>query len=158
MAAVAATVQVQSLGTVCVQGSSSRLLGGKPLCLAPLPSTATRGVSLVVRAGSGLPSPTKVNSFCPPPPEPALRFFFVSVWQSESRWNSRESANLRDFHIFRYFSRSFSSRLLNFEPEHDLSLELDRGPLILGRVFILFACLSSISLLKFVATTSANRE
>lgn len=59
MAAVAATVQVQSLGTVCVQGSSSRLLGGKPLCLAPLPSTATRGVSLVVRAGSGLPSPTK---------------------------------------------------------------------------------------------------
>ncbi|CAM6024745.1 unnamed protein product [Sphagnum balticum] len=59
MAAVAATVQVQSLGTVCVQGSTSRLLGGKPLCLAPLPSTATRGASLVVRAGSGLPSPTK---------------------------------------------------------------------------------------------------
>jgi hypothetical protein len=88
MAAVAARVQVQSLGTVCVQGSSSRLLGGKPLCLAPLPSTSTRGVSLVVRAGSGLPSPTKVNSFCPPSPEPALRFFFVSVWQSESRWNS----------------------------------------------------------------------
>lgn len=59
MAAVAATVQVQSLGAVCVQGSSSRLLGGKPLCLAPLPSNSTRGVSLVVRAGSGLPSPTK---------------------------------------------------------------------------------------------------
>lgn len=103
MAAVAATVQVQSLGTVCVQGSSSRLLGGKPLCLAPLPSTATRGASLVVRAGSGLPSPTKVNSFCPPPLEPALRLFFVSVSQSKSRWNCWESASQRDFHIFRFF-------------------------------------------------------
>jgi hypothetical protein len=82
MAAVAATVQVQSLGTVCVQGSSSRLLGGKPLCLAPLPSTATRGVSLVVRAGSGLPSPTKVNSFCPRhwnPPFAYFSFLFRSL-------------------------------------------------------------------------------
>jgi hypothetical protein len=63
MAVIAARALLQSPATitVCAQGSSSRLLGGKPLCISPLPPISTRGSSVVVRAGSGVPSPTKVR-------------------------------------------------------------------------------------------------
>ncbi|CAK9227108.1 unnamed protein product [Sphagnum troendelagicum] len=61
MAVIAARALLQSPATitVCAQGSSSRLLGGKPLCISPLPPISTRGSSVVVRASSGVPSPTK---------------------------------------------------------------------------------------------------
>lgn len=61
--ATAAAARALVAAAPCVGASrDSRFLGAKVASFAPLVSHRAAGTSLVVRAGSGLPSPTKVRN------------------------------------------------------------------------------------------------